>query len=151
MSNKALYIPLIMALLISQAGLQTASGQNSGSQDPSEEGYYADTDTFDPTSVSMGVNFKIKDIKSMTPQAIPQNCQFDTGIGTTNRAGDAYRECTNCIYSTPVCGTYQNDYPHRMTVDTEQNQRILHIKSWAPWYDFAAGPIWYSCHFLVCN
>lgn len=150
MSNKALYIPLIMTLLGAQAGLQTAIGQDSGSQHPSEEGSY--TVTFDPTSTSMRSDIKSQDTNSMTPQATPQlTCQFDAASGTTDSAGRASIYCTNCIIQFPVCGTYQNDYPHRMTFDRDPSLRYLRITSWAPWFDFAAGPIWYSCHFYKCQ
>lgn len=148
MLSKTLYIPLIMALLGLQAGLQTASGQNASAQASLATEFY----TFNPTSTLRGIDIK-GDVgtNSMTPQATPQACSVDAGYGATNYNGDAYIYCTNCWFSRPVCGTYQNDYPHRMTVDIESNARYLHIKSWAPWLMYPAGPIWYACHFVVCS
>lgn len=148
MSNKALYIPLIMALLGLQAGLQTASGQDSGSQDLSFEG--SSIINLDPISPSMMADIKSKDTK-ITPQATPQGCQFDAIAATTGSNGKAEIYCPNCIVQYPVCGTYQNDYPHRITFDISSNGRYLYVTSWAPWYNFAAGPIWFSCHFYKCN
>lgn len=144
MSSKALYVSLIMTLIGVQAGLQTASGLDSGLQDSSGKGSY--TATFDSTMA-----IKSKAANSMTPQASPDNCAIAYSADQTNVAGDALIYCQGCVFRNPICGTYQNDFPHRITFDIEQNGQYLRVKSWAPWYDVAAGPIWYSCHFLICH
>lgn len=143
MLNKALYIPLIMALLGLQVGLQTASGQDSSTQDPPKEGYY--------TIESKSTKNKAEIEGIETASTAPQACEFRAFANSTNYYGDYYYNCQNCYFAAPVCTTYQNDYPHRITVDIEQGARVLHVKSWAPWLMYPAGPIWYACHVLLCN
>ncbi len=149
MSNKALYISLIMTLLGAQAGLQTASGQDSGLQSSSKEESYVAGSKSTPIMVDMKA--LEANSTSAAPQATPQACTLTARSDTTDRNGDYRIYCTDCYYANPVCGTYQNDYPHRMTVDIEQNARYLHVKSWAPWFDSAAGPIWFTCYYLKCS
>jgi hypothetical protein len=144
MLNKTLYVPLIMALLGLQAGFQTASGQDASEQAPKEEGAYI----LQSISIAKGLSVE----GSGPNSAVPQACQqFEGRSAQTNYYGDYYYNCQGCYFAAPVCSTYQNDYPHRITVDIEQGARILHIKSWAPWLMYPAGPIWFACHFYVCN
>lgn len=143
MLNKALYIPLIMALLGLQAGLQTARGQDSRAQASPDEGSY----TWE--YISQG-GTKIQG-DAGTEMKHPQACIPVPGTITaaTNYGGDAFISNTGCRIFDPVCSATQSDYPHRVTSSLEQNGTVHHVVSWTP-SATKAGPIWFSCHAIVC-
>lgn len=141
MSNKALFIPLIMALFGLQAGLQTASGQDSNAQASPAEAFY--------TLESMSTSGARTQGGSGTESENPQACGIAYAVGTTGYNGIAnVYPPPGCYAYNAVCSTSQNDWPHRITAVTGGGW--TQVLSWAPWLNYAAGPIWYTCHAWIC-
>lgn len=147
MSNKALYILLIMTLLSAQADLQAANGQDFSDQPSPAAGFYT------LESISTPNEAKIINMETKSALAAPQLSCFTTFWvqDQTNSWGDASWVCDNCVFRAPVCSAFQNDFPHRITVSLELGGTRMHVVSWAPWFTAQAGPIWYSCQAFMCR
>jgi hypothetical protein len=139
MLNKALYIPLIMALLGLQASLQTVRGEESTEpQEASNSAVFTTVmGTQIPSDLSSGMD--------KTPQT---SCGWYNMTGSTNGGGIVSQRLTNGYFTNhPVCSSLHLDTPHH--VNAMLVDGVVQVRSWTP-SGRQAGPIWFSCMISIC-